>query len=166
MKLRLTAAYGTVSDIVFSASILISDVFDHGNPGRLYRPRDAGSPLRCNRVSFRKIKDRAQLISDSPSSEFGRGRQQRSMRSEGLTSCGTSSTIKPEPMRESNRSTGILRIVTHARDKVFIHLQLCWAGTSLDEEQRNKEEKKTENASSRQTLLGIYQSAPRIADGE
>jgi hypothetical protein len=52
------------------------------------------------------------------------------------------------------------------RDKVFIHLQLCWAGSSLDEEQQSKEERKTENASSKQTLLGIYQSAPRIADGE
>ena len=54
----------------------------------------------------------------------------------------------------------------HPRDKVFIHLQLCWAGSSLEEEQQSKDKKKTENASSRQTLMGIYQSAPRIADGE
>jgi hypothetical protein len=46
-----------------------------------------------------------------------------------------------------------------------VHLQLCFAGTTLEDEDKGKGDKKIENASSRQTLMAIYQSATRIANG-
>jgi len=48
---------------------------------------------------------------------------------------------------------------------VFVHLQLCFAGTTLEDEEKGKGDKKIENSSSRQTLMAIYQSASRIANG-
>lgn len=47
-----------------------------------------------------------------------------------------------------------------------MHLQLCFAGTTLEDEEKGKGDKKIENASSRQTLMAIYQSATRIANGK
>lgn len=57
----------------------------------------------------------------------------------------------------------ICALTQRSRDKVFIHLQLQFVGTTLEEAE--KENAKTENANSRQILGAIAQSAPRIANG-
>ena len=95
------------------------------------------------------------------------------MRSGNLPGCVSSSKTRSRHTREfvalSPRSAPPVgcreySILLSPRDKVFIHLQLLFAGVSLEEEEKSKS--KTENASSRQIVQAIYQSASRIIAGE
>lgn len=45
-----------------------------------------------------------------------------------------------------------------SRDKVFLHLQVCFGNVDITDEKA-----KTENASHHSILMAIYQHAPRIA---